>query len=44
MKFIKDLRDGEHLQGIYLCKQKTSAVTKKESPMTTLSFRTRPVP
>ncbi len=32
MKFIKDLRDGEHLQGIYLCKQKTSAVTKNGKP------------
>ena len=32
MKFIKDLRDGEHVQGIYLCKQKTSAMTKNGKP------------
>ena len=32
MKYIKDLRDGEHVQGIYLCKQKTSAVTKNGKP------------
>ncbi|SFA99171.1 3'-5' exoribonuclease [Acetitomaculum ruminis DSM 5522] len=28
MKFIKDLREGERIQGIYLCKHKQSAVTK----------------
>lgn len=32
MKYIKDLRDGEHVQGVYLCKQKTSAVTKNGKP------------
>lgn len=32
MKYIKDLRDGEHIQGVYLCKQKTSAITKNGKP------------
>lgn len=32
MKYIKELREGEHVQGVYLCKQKTSAVTKNGKP------------
>ena len=28
MKYIKDLREGQHIQDVYLCKQKTAAVTK----------------
>ncbi len=32
MKYIKDIKDGEQIQGIYLCKQKTSAVTKNGKP------------
>lgn len=32
MKYIKDLHDGDHVQGIYLCKQRTSAVTKNGKP------------
>ncbi len=32
MKYIKDLREGERVQGIYLCKQRTSAVTKNGKP------------
>lgn len=28
MKYIRDLRDGDRLSDIYLCKQRTSAVTK----------------
>ncbi|MBO7334960.1 MAG: HD domain-containing protein [Lachnospiraceae bacterium] len=32
MRYLKDLKDGEHVQGIYLCKQKTSAVTKNGKP------------
>lgn len=28
MKYIETLREGEHIQEIYLCKQKTSAMTK----------------
>lgn len=32
MRFIKEIRDGEQIQGIYLCKQKTSAVTKNGKP------------
>lgn len=32
MKYIQDLHDGEHVQGVYLCKQKSSAVTKTGKP------------
>lgn len=32
MKFIESLRDGEQVRGIYLCKQKNSAVTKTGKP------------
>lgn len=32
MKYIKDLRDGDRVQGVYLCKQKTSAMTKNGKP------------
>jgi len=32
MKYIQDLHDGDHVQGIYLCKQKSSAVTKTGKP------------
>ncbi len=32
MKYIKELREGERVQGIYLCKQKTSAITKNGKP------------
>lgn len=32
MKYIKDLRDGEHVQGVYLVKQKNSAMTKNGKP------------
>ena len=28
MKYIETLREGERIQEIYLCKQKTSAMTK----------------
>lgn len=32
MKYIKDLADGNRIQGIYLCKQKTSTETKNGKP------------
>ena len=32
MKYIQDLREGEKVQEIYLCKQKTSAVTTNGKP------------
>lgn len=32
MKYIKDLREGETLSGIYLCKHKQAAVTKNGKP------------
>lgn len=32
MKFITNLRDGEQVRGIYLCKQKSSALTKNGKP------------
>lgn len=28
MKYIKEFREGDRIAGIYLCKQKQSAVTK----------------
>ncbi len=36
MKFINELREGERLCGIYLCKQKSSAVTKNGKPYDTV--------
>lgn len=32
MKYIQEFRDGDHVAGIYLCKQKNSAVTKNGKP------------
>ena len=32
MKYIQEFRDGEHIAGVYLCKQKNSAVTKNGKP------------
>lgn len=32
MKYIQEFHDGEHVQGVYLCKQKNSAVTKNGKP------------
>lgn len=32
MKYLQDLHDGEHIAGVYLCKQKTTAMTKNGKP------------
>lgn len=32
MKYIQEFKDGDHVAGIYLCKQKNSAVTKNGKP------------
>ena len=32
MKYIQEFREGDHIAGIYLCKQKNSAVTKNGKP------------
>lgn len=32
MKYIQDFREGDRIQGVYLCKHKTSAVTKNGKP------------
>lgn len=32
MKYIQELHDGEHVAGVYLCKQKSSAMTKTGKP------------
>ncbi|MDE7432982.1 MAG: hydrolase, partial [Lachnospiraceae bacterium] len=32
MKYIETLRDGESVRGIYLCKQKSTAMTKNGKP------------
>ena len=36
MKFINELREGEKISGIYLCKHKQSAVTKNGKPYETV--------
>ena len=36
MKFISDLREGERVGDIYLCKQKQAAVTKNGKPYESL--------
>lgn len=36
MKYIRELRDGERLVGIYLCKHKQSAMTKNGKPYDTV--------
>jgi len=36
MKYISEFRDGDRIQDIYLCKQKTSAVTKNGKPYDSL--------
>ena len=32
MKYINEFREGDHISGIYLCKQKTSAITRNGKP------------
>ena len=32
MRFINEIREGERISGIYLCRQKTSALTKNGRP------------
>lgn len=32
MKYLQELHDGEHLAGVYLCKQKSTAMTKNGKP------------
>ena len=32
MKYIESLRDGDSIRGVYLCKQKTTAMTKNGKP------------
>ena len=32
MRFINELHEGDRISGIYLCKQKQSAVTKNGKP------------
>lgn len=32
MKYIRDLAEGNHIKGVYFCKQKTSTVTKNGKP------------
>lgn len=39
MKYIETLREGERIQEIYLCKQKTSAVTKAGKPYENVIFQ-----
>ncbi len=33
MKYIENLREGDRISGIYLCKTRQSALTKQESRM-----------
>ena len=39
MKFIKDLKEGDKVFDIYLCKHKTSAVTKNGKPYDTATLQ-----
>lgn len=39
MKYIQDLHDGDHVQGVYLCKHKSSAVTKTGKPYDNVILR-----
>lgn len=39
MKFIKDLKEGDKVFDIYLCKHKTSAVTKNGKPYETVTLQ-----
>lgn len=39
MKYIKDLREGTRLTGIYLCKMRQSAVTKNGKPYENIVFQ-----
>ena len=39
MKFIKDLKEGDKIFDIYLCKHKTSAVTKNGKPYETVTLQ-----
>ncbi len=39
MKFIKDLKDGDRVFDIYLCKQKQSAVTKNGKPYDSVTLQ-----
>jgi len=32
MKYIQEFHDGDHVAGVYLCKQRTSAITKNGKP------------
>ena len=32
MRYLEELREGDRISGIYLCKQKQSAVTKNGKP------------
>ena len=41
MKFIKDYKDGDRVFDIYLCKRKSSAVTKNGKPYDTVILQDR---
>lgn len=41
MKYIEKMRDGDRISGIYLCKQRQSAVTKNGKPYENLIFQDR---
>lgn len=43
MRFINELHEGDRVSGIYLCKQKQSAMTKNGKPYDNVILRTRQV-
>ena len=43
MKYINELREGNRISGIYLCKHKQSAVTKNGKQYENVSYRIKPV-
>ena len=41
MRYLEELREGDRISGIYLCKQKQSAVTKNGKPYDSIICRIR---
>lgn len=41
MKYLKDYHDGDRFSGIYLCKQRTSAITKNGKPYDSILLQDR---
>ena len=42
MRFLNELHEGDRINGIYLCKQKQSAVTKNGKPYENIILQDKP--